>query len=559
MPKSSQRKSKKVNKTTTKKRVNKNKKRSNRNKRSQSQRGGSVGSTTSTGIPSGIPSGNAKELLEICLEACKVMTPMIREFYIAISRGVSNVEGLQTLKSDKSVFTIADGMVQYLLKDILFKDKFKGIVGEEDAIIDLTGTTYKVDKENIPSMFNDIILKTKTQIEELASKVNSYQDKYVFIDPIDGTREFSTNRGYQSTVCIGFSNDDGTVWAGIVYRPIPIPNPVILEEDDKILDKEKDELNENEKTIKKRIVDKMIDDLNKDNKILDISTITYAYGCKSEDFKVEKLDKNPELKKFDKKKLLTSNKSISKFLEYFFDSKMNWERVNSGGAGNKMLMVLENKGTAYIQDRAVSRWDTCAAQAVIEAFGGVCSKLTSIVKGKGQSSYIYKQIETNKNLDYDNCYDPKDENKPYLSLYNYNKENPLFTNLDDKDYQNGILKIEDYIIKTLNKQQEIKIEKFIKTKKIQNIIKQNIRTQKQILDNIQIGEIKNCKEDKDFKTFVLNCKIDLLNLQREKFNISYFTPYINLCGIVAYIPRLQYSNIEEQIRSIATIVPPDYN
>ena len=39
----------------------------------------------------------------------------------------------------------------------------------------------------------------------------------------------------------------------------------------------------------------------------------------------------------------------------------------------------------------------------------------------------------------------------------------------------------------------------------------------------------------------------------------YFTPYINLCGIVAYIPRLQYSNIEEQIRSIATIVPPDYN
>ena len=35
-----------------------------------------------------------------------------------------------------------------------------------------------------------------------------------------------------------------------------------------------------------------------------------------------------------------------------------------------MLMLLENKGGVYIQDRGLSRWDTCAAQAVIEAYGG---------------------------------------------------------------------------------------------------------------------------------------------------------------------------------------------
>jgi 3'-phosphoadenosine 5'-phosphosulfate (PAPS) 3'-phosphatase len=39
--------------------------------------------------------------------------------------------------------------------------------------------------------------------------------------------------------------------------------------------------------------------------------------------------------------------------------------VPSGGAGNKMMMLLEGKGCVYIQDRGVSRWDTCGAQVFI--------------------------------------------------------------------------------------------------------------------------------------------------------------------------------------------------
>ena len=49
------------------------------------------------------------------------------------------------------------------------------------------------------------------------------------------------------------------------------------------------------------------------------------------------------------------------------------------GAGNKMLMLLEGKGAAYIQDRGVSRWDTCACEAVIDAHGGLLCKLPAIV------------------------------------------------------------------------------------------------------------------------------------------------------------------------------------
>ena len=44
----------------------------------------------------------------------------------------------------------------------------------------------------------------------------------VFLDPIDGTREFCTGLGHQSTICVGFARLGSPV-GGLVYRPIPQP------------------------------------------------------------------------------------------------------------------------------------------------------------------------------------------------------------------------------------------------------------------------------------------------------------------------------------------------
>ena len=61
-----------------------------------------------------------------------------------------------------------------------------------------------------------------------------------------------------------------------------------------------------------------------------------------------------------------------------------------------MLMLLEGKGRAYIQDRGVSRWDTAAAQAVIEAHGGVLCKLGAMINDQGkEESYTYLKSDTN--------------------------------------------------------------------------------------------------------------------------------------------------------------------
>lgn len=280
-------------------------------------------------------------------QACDTMAPMVKEFYNALNSETSK------LKADKSVFTIADGIVQHLLVNSLFGAKFDAVVGEEeDSSVNITNRPYTVEDLTVPEQFYDIIDSVRSQIEGLSGALNafSYKDYSVFIDPIDGTREFATNLGEQCSICIGFSHTagegaTGKPVAGLVYRPITEP-------------------------------------------------ATWAAGAKSEGVVMGHLHTGSSKTGF-----LTSNGSISKFIEHLMP-EMGYSRVPSGGAGNKMLMLLEGKGNCYIQDRGVSRWDTCAAQAVIEAHGGTLSKLSSfIANNKALESYTYRK--SNENTDFE--------------------------------------------------------------------------------------------------------------------------------------------------------------
>lgn len=281
-------------------------------------------------------------LCQISREACSILSDFVVPCYETMNSETSK------LKADKSVFTIADGIVQHLLIEHLYVKKFANIVGEEDgSAINITTKPYTVDELVVPDIFFDIIDSTRAKIEALASNIDSdaYQALTVFIDPIDGTREFATGKGEQCSICIGFSDQSGHPVAGIVYRPITTPH-------------------------------------------------TYAAGAKSEGYFDCVLDecgeKNP-------KGLLTSNGNISPFIGHLID-ELGYTRVPSGGAGNKMLMLLEGKGGCYIQDRGVSRWDTCAAQAAISAAGGILSKLSPFVENKSLESYNY--LKSDVNLDF---------------------------------------------------------------------------------------------------------------------------------------------------------------
>ena len=287
--------------------------------------------------------GSLAALCQVSKRACDALMPMIVAFYDSMNADSSK------LKDDKSAFTIADGAVQHLLVDYLFgPNKFHGIIGEEDCAVDLSDNApYKVDDLTIPEAFIPIVKKARLNICSLADEIidcDLYKSLTVFIDPIDGTREFSTGKGEQCSVCIGFADANGHPVAGVVYRPITDPP-------------------------------------------------TWAAGAKSEGYFCCELDDSTTQSTTSNACLLTSNGSISPFLVAFME-EMGYERSPSGGAGNKMLMLLENKGSAYIQDRGVSRWDTCAAQACIEAQGGVLCKLTSFMRGK-MEGYAYLQSEIN--------------------------------------------------------------------------------------------------------------------------------------------------------------------
>jgi 3'(2'), 5'-bisphosphate nucleotidase len=224
------------------------------------------------------PPGDLTKLCETVREACDILAPMVKSFYYALNGETSK------LKADKSVFTIADGIVQHLLKNDLFGGgKFLEIVGEEDeSNINLAEKPYTVEELVVPEQFYESIDGVTAQISELSKQISqtSFAGLTVFIDPIDGTREFATGLGEQCTFCIGFSDPAGIPCAGVVYRPIP------------------------EKP-------------------------TWAAGAKSEGYFRADLDAPDEP---NAKGFLTSNGSISPFIVALM-AEMGFERVPSGGAG----------------------------------------------------------------------------------------------------------------------------------------------------------------------------------------------------------------------------------
>lgn len=306
------------------------------------------------------------KLLETTKEACDVLSVLVQSFYTVIN-GNDDTLHLAKLKGDKSVFTIADGIVQELLQRYLFSgEKFADIIGEEDnSVINISSPPYTVDELVVPDVFNSMIESTVRRVSALGQKIDSdtYKSLTIFIDPIDGTREFSSGKGEECTICIGFATD-GKSEAGCVYRPISYKG---------------------ESGIK-----------------------SWAYGCPSENTFECKLSEHPKLDAKDKLGFLTTNGNISSFTAALI-KELGYQQVCSGGVGNKMLMLLEGRGHLYLQDRGVSRWDTCGAEAVLKARGGTLSQLEPFLSTGETKHYTYKK--SSSNLDFK-------ANVSYLSKYN---------------------------------------------------------------------------------------------------------------------------------------------
>jgi 3'-phosphoadenosine 5'-phosphosulfate (PAPS) 3'-phosphatase len=205
------------------------------------------------------------------------MQPFIQRIY--------NAGSTTRFKEDKSAVTLADIIVQELLH-LLLAPVTVAFIGEESA------EEYVIDD---PILAQEVAYARRAiQALELPATLCALNLTAV-IDPIDGTAEFSTGKGHESTICIGFAQ--GAPVAGLVFRPIEG---------------------------------------------------IYAAGCCSEGY----FNTNLVRTKLNRTTVLTSNGRISTFIE-----GLGLTRVPAGGCGNKILLILEGQGI-YILDRGVSRWDS---------------------------------------------------------------------------------------------------------------------------------------------------------------------------------------------------------
>lgn len=300
-----------------------------------------------TGTWGNTPTHSLKELCEVTHEACDILQPMIKAFYAKCNESY----GTAKLKQDATFFSIADGIVQHLMVNyFLAGNKFHEIVGEEDDCdVNITTKPFTVDELVVPEEFESLVETTRNKIIQLAKKVDgeSYKGITVFVDPIDGTREFATGKGDFCSVLVGYNNLIGQPVAGIMYRPLTNPP-------------------------------------------------TWAAGAKSENVVMGRLDK---AKKPNPKGVLVSDGVNTPFLLQTIEA-LGYEKVPCYASGNRALMLLEGKAGAYIRDTGgFAKWDCSGPQAVIEAYGGIMSKLPKFLKSKELESYTFTKSKINMDFE----------------------------------------------------------------------------------------------------------------------------------------------------------------
>nr|XP_048295459.1 3'(2'),5'-bisphosphate nucleotidase 1 isoform X2 [Myodes glareolus] len=245
--------------------------------------------------------------------------------------------GIVQKTSATDLQTKADRLVQMSICSSLAR-KFPKltIIGEEDL------PPGDVDQELIEDGQWEEILKQPCPSQYSAIKE---EDLVVWVDPLDGTKEYTEGLLDNVTVLIGIAYE-GKAIAGIINQPYY-----------------NYQSNEKEKLREQRNEAKAGPDA-----VLG-RTIWGVLGLGAFGFQLKEVPAG--------KHIITTTRSHNSKLVTDCIAAMNPDNVlRVGGAGNKVIQLIEGKASAYVfASPGCKKWDTCAPEVILHAVGG---KLTDI-------------------------------------------------------------------------------------------------------------------------------------------------------------------------------------
>ncbi|XP_065119817.1 3'(2'),5'-bisphosphate nucleotidase 1 [Paramisgurnus dabryanus] len=218
--------------------------------------------------------------------------------------------------------TLADRLVQKSICASLSKSFPKlTIIGEEDL------PAEPVDDDLIESGQNSAILQKSCPDQYTSLKE---EELVVWVDPLDGTKEYTEGLLDHVTVLIGIAYK-GTAIAGVINQPFfnyQMGAGAVLGR-----------------------------------------TLWGVLGLGAFGFQLQEVP--------DGKRIITTTRSHSNKLVTSAVQAMDpHDVIKVGGAGNKIIQLVEGKASAYVfASLGCKKWDTCAPEAILHAVGG---KLTDM-------------------------------------------------------------------------------------------------------------------------------------------------------------------------------------
>jgi 3'-phosphoadenosine 5'-phosphosulfate (PAPS) 3'-phosphatase len=301
--------------------------------------GTSTTTSSSSSAPTVSSSVSLNELLSTCVDACARGCHEIRKVQAHRNGNFMDTMQLKDANDPKSALTEADGKAQSAVIDALLREWGRGleIIGEEEEVDApvLSGSSSSKGTNEILGT-GDVLRRDLCQNLQHGDVSVAMSDVTIYVDPLDGTREFVEQRLSNCQTLIGIAIS-GIPVAGVQGTPFPDGNAVTSDDAD--------------------------------------NDITLVYGHVGVGHGIIGPPVSPAFHLPTHRPLIGTGDSVHPVMK-LGRTLSKAQNVLYGGAGNKILATSLGYIDGTMALKYGGPWDVCAPTAILKAMGGRITSLT---------------------------------------------------------------------------------------------------------------------------------------------------------------------------------------